>query len=139
MTAGEDVCQVSSIPDDINAAAIEDNEEAVANRTANVTVTKDEQTTNYELNISEGEMSENEKRNMSESMKAACGNKAIEQITVRSTSKDEFEKLANGELLSIPIITIQRNRQLFTGCSRFKVEQTILGYLRFTYIFLESV
>ena len=124
LTAGDDACQLSSIPDDINSVAIEDNGESVSNRTANITITKDEETTNYELNISEGEISEEEKGNMTETMRTACGDKVIEKITVRSTSADQFELLANGGIISLPV-TNQRNRQkrqIVSGCSNFKVK-----------------
>ena len=121
------MCQLSSIPDDINSAAIEDNGEAVTNRTANITVTKDEETTKYELNISDGEMTAEEKEDMTDSMKAACGNKEVEKITVKTATKDEFEKLAKGELLTLEVSN-QRSRQSTTGCSKLKVRLFIMSY-----------
>ena len=128
---------MSSIPDDINAVAIEDNGESVSNRTANTTITKDEETTNYELNISEGEISEEEKGNMTESMRTACGGKTIEKITVRSTSADQFELLANGGIISLPV-TNQRNRLIVNGCANLKVKLTYI-YIVYISSYLESV
>ena len=54
VTAGDQSCEVTSVPDDINAAAIEDSGEAVSNRTANITVTKEEESIKYELKINSG-------------------------------------------------------------------------------------
>ena len=115
MTAGDHSCEISSVPEEINAAAIQDTGEAVANRTANITLTKEEESIKYELKISEGELSEEEKGNMTGSMKKACGNKDIEKITIKSTNAEDFNKMANGEIVSVAISTkVSRNRR--EGC-----------------------
>ena len=118
VTAGEHLCQVASIPENTNAAAIQDNGEEVGNRTANITITKEEETISYELKMSNGELSEEEKGNMAESMKKACGNKAIEKITIKSTDADSFNKMANGEIVAVPMSNSRRNQ---AGCSNLKV------------------
>ena len=99
VTAGDHVCQVSSVPGDIQTASIEETGEEVVNRTANVTITKEEETISYELKISEGELTD--EGDMTESMKKVCGNKAIEKITVKSTDAESFNKMANGEIVAI--------------------------------------
>ena len=73
------------------------------------------------MNISEGEISEEEKGKMTESMKTVCGDKTIEKITVMSTSANTFKKLANGGIISLPV-TNQRTRLIVKGCANFKLE-----------------
>ena len=120
MTAGDHSCQVTSVPEDINPAAIEDTGEEVANRTANITVTKDEESIKYELKMREGELSDEEKGNMTETMKKACGGKDIEKITIKSTNSDDFNKMANGEILPVAVsANISRKRQ--GGCTNLLV------------------
>ena len=120
MTAGDHSCELTSVPDDINAAAIKDAGEAVANRTANITITNDEESIKYELKMSEGELSEEEKGNMTESMKKACGNKDVEKITIKSTNADDFNKMANGEIVSVAAPTnVTRKRQ--GDCTHLRV------------------
>ena len=120
MTAGDHSCELTSVPDDINAAAIEDSGEAVANRTANITMKNDEESIKYELKMSEGELSEEEKGNMTESMKKACGNKDVEKITIKSTNADDFNKMANGEIVSVAAPTnVTRKRQ--GDCTNLRV------------------
>ena len=120
MTAGDHSCEVSSVPEDINTAAIEDTGEAVANRTANITMTKEEESIKYELKMSGGELSEEEKGNMTETMKEACGNKDVEKKTIKSTNADDFNKMANGEIVSVAVPTnVTRNRQ--GGCTNTRV------------------
>ena len=120
MTAGDHSCELTSVPDDINAAAIEDSGEAVANRTANITMKNDEESIKYELKMSEGELSEEEKGKMTETMKKACGNKDVEKITIKSTTADDFNKMANGEIVSVAASTnMTRNRQ--GGCLHLRV------------------
>jgi hypothetical protein len=77
VTAGDQSCEVTSVPDDINTAAIQDSGEEVLNRTANITVTKEEESIKYELKINSGNLTVEEKGNMTESMKKVCGNKEI--------------------------------------------------------------
>ena len=123
MTAGDHSCELTSVPDDINAAAIKDAGEAVANRTANITMTKEEESIKYELKMSGGELSEEEKGNMTETMKKACGNKDVEKITIKSTNADDFNKMANGEIVSVAVPTnVTRNRQ--GGCTNTLVIST---------------
>ena len=132
MTAGDHSCEISSVPEEINAAAIEDTGEAVANRTANITLTKEEESIKYELKISEGELSEEEKGNMTDSMKKACGNKDIEKITIKSTNAEDFNKMANGEIVSVAISTkVSRNRR--GGCTNLQV---FLKFDLYTKIFI---
>ena len=120
MTAGDHSCELTSVPEDINAAAIEDTGEAVANRTANITMTKEEESIKYELKMSGGELSDEEKGNMTESMKKACGNKDVEKITIKSTNADDFNKMANGEIVSVAVpINVTRKRQ--GGCTNMQV------------------
>ena len=120
VTAGDHSCEVTSVPEDINAAAIEDTGEAVANRTANITMTKEEESIKYELKMSGGELSEEEKGNMTETMKKACGNKDVEKITIKSTNADDFNKMANGEIVSVAVpINVTRKRQ--GGCTNMQV------------------
>ena len=122
MTAGDHSCEVTSVPEDINAAAIEDTGEAVANRTANITMTKEEESIKYELKMSGGELSEEEKGNMTETMKKACGNKDVEKITIKSTNADDFNKMANGEIVSVAVPTnVTRKRQ--GSCTSMRVIQ----------------
>ena len=118
VTAGDHVCQVSSVPGDIQTASIEETGEEVVNRTANVTITKEEETISYELKISEGELTD--EGDMTESMKKVCGNKAIEKITVKSTDADSFNKMANGEIVAIEASNSGRTRR-DTECSNLKV------------------
>ena len=49
MTAGDQTCEVTSVPDNINAAAIQDTGEEVSNRTLNVTITQEDEIIQYEL------------------------------------------------------------------------------------------
>ena len=120
VTAGDHSCEVTSVPEDINAAAIEDTGEAVANRTANITMTKEEESIKYELKMSGGELSEEEKGNMTETMKKACGNKDVEKITIKSTNADDFNKMANREIISVAVpINVTRKRQ--GGCTNMQV------------------
>ena len=120
VTSGDHSCELTSVPEDINAAAIEDTGEAVANRTANITMTKEEESIKYELKMSGGELSEEEKGNMTESMKKACGNKDVEKITIKSTNADDFNKMANGEIVSVAVpINVTRKRQ--GGCTNMQV------------------
>ena len=120
VTAGDHSCEVTSVPEDINAAAIEDTGEAVANRTANITMTKEEESIKYELKMSGGELSEEEKGNMTETMKKACGNKDVEKITIKSTNADDFNKMANGEIVSVAAPTnVTRKRQ--GDCTHLRV------------------
>ena len=120
MTAGDHTCELTSVPEDINAAAIEDTGEAIANRTANITMTKEEESIKYELKMSGGELSEEEKGNMTETMKKACGNKDVEKITIKSTNADDFNKMANGEIVSVAVPTnVTRKRQ--GSCTRMRV------------------
>ena len=122
MTAGDHSCELTSVPEDINAAAIEDTGEAVANRTANITMTKEEESIKYELKMSGGELSEEEKGNMTETMKKACGNKDVEKITIKSTNADDFNKMANGEIVSVAVPTnVTRKRQ--GSCTSMRVIQ----------------
>ena len=119
MTAGDHSCELTSVPEDINAAAIEDTGEAVANRTANITMTKEEESIKYELKMSGGELSDEEKGNMTETMKKACGNKDVEKITIKSTNADDFNKMANGEIVSVAVpINVTRKRQ--GGCTNMQ-------------------
>ena len=122
VTAGDNSCQVMSLPEDVNIAAIQDNEEEVANKTQNVTITKEEETILYELKISEGELSEEAKGNMTETMQKACGSKEVEKITIKSTNADNFNKMANGEVVAVPT-SISRRRQ--ANCTQIKVKPYI--------------
>ena len=120
VTAGDHSCELTSVPEDINAAAIEDTGEAVANRTANITMTKEEESIKYELKMSGGELSDEEKGNMTETMKKACGNKDVEKITIKSTNADDFNKMANREIISVAVpINLTRKRQ--GGCTYIRV------------------
>ena len=119
VTAGDNTCQVTSLPEDVNTAAIEDNGEEVANKTQNVTITKEEETILYELKMSEGELSEEEKGNMTETMKEACKSKEVEKVTIKSTSKDSFNRMANGEVVAVPIGISRRRR---AGCANINVK-----------------
>ena len=120
MTAGDHSCEISSVPEEINAAAIEDTGEAVAKRTANITLTKEEESIKYELKISEGELSEEEKGNMTDSMKKACGNKDIEKITIKATNAEDFNKMANGDIVSVGV-SINVTRKKRGGCTNLRV------------------
>ena len=124
MTAGDQSCEVSSVPDDINTAAIQDSGEEVSNRTANITVTKEEESIKYELKINSGNLTDEEKGNMTESMKKVCGNKEIEKITIKTTDEDNFNKMANGEILAVDVPSnISRSRR--GGCSKIKASKII--------------
>ena len=61
VTADDETCQLSSIPDGIQASAIEDIGPEVANRTDNITITKEEETIHYDLKLSNGNLTEDEK------------------------------------------------------------------------------
>ena len=129
LTAGDQVCQLSSIPDDINAAAIEDSGEAVANKTANTTISKEEESIKYELKINSGNLTDEEKRNMTESMKKACGDKEIEKITIKTTDADNFNRMANGEIVAVDVPTqISRRRQ--GGCTNLTVTNILSNHLK---------
>ena len=70
--------------------------------------------------MSGGELSEEEKGNMTETMKKACGNKDVEKITIKSTNADDFNKMANGEIVSVAVpINVTRKRQ--GGCTNMQV------------------
>ena len=120
MTSDDDVCQLTSIPDDANAESMEANGEAVANTTANSTITKEEETINYVLKISEGEPSELEKGNMTDSMRKACGDKPIEKVKNMKTDASTFEKAANGEIVDVSTDGSVRMRRE-VGCGETKV------------------
>ena len=122
MTAGDQTCEVASVPKDINAAAIQDTGEEVSNKTSNVTITKEEESIRYELKISAGSLTEEEKVNMTENMKEACGNKAIEKVIIQSTNKNVFEKMANGDIVAVEE-SQSSLRQKRDGCSKVKVIQ----------------
>ena len=122
MTAGDQSCEVTSVPDDIKAAAIQDSGEEVLNRTANITVTKEEESIKYELKINSGNLTDEEKGNMTESMKQVCGNKVIEKITIKTTDEDNFNKMANGEIVAVDVPSnISRSRR--GGCSKIKASK----------------
>ena len=125
MTAGDQSCEVTSIPDDINTAAIQDSGEEVSNRTANITVTKEEESIKYELKINSGNLTDEEKGNMTESMKKVCGNKEIEKITIKTTDEDSFNKMANGDIVAVDVPTnISRARR--GGCSKIKAGEQLI-------------
>ena len=98
VTAGDDFCQLSSVPDNIETASMEVNADLVANTTANTTISKDVETVVYGLKLTEGDLSEDEQEQLSPSMKEACGGKPIVKITVQSTNEDNFNKMAAGIL-----------------------------------------
>ena len=127
VTATDNSCEVTSVPDDINAAAIEDSGEEVANRTANITITKEEESIKYELKINSGNLTDEEKGNMTESMKKACGNKEIEKITIKTTDADNFNKMANGEIVAVDVPTNISRRRL-GGCTNLRVTKTISNH-----------
>ena len=122
VTAGDQSCEVTSVPDDINTAAIQDSGEEVSNRTANITITKEEESIKYELKINSGNLTDEEKGNMTESMKKVCGNKEIEKITIKTTDEDSFNKMANGDIVAVDVPTnISRSRR--GGCSKIKASK----------------
>ena len=122
MTAGDQSCEVTSVPDDINTAAIQDSGEEVSNRTANITITKEEESIKYELKINSGNLTDEEKGNMTESMKKVCGNKVIEKITIKTTDEDNFNKMANGEIVAVDVPSnISRSKR--GGCSKIKASK----------------
>ena len=125
MTAGDQSCEVTSVPDDINTAAIQDSGEEVSNRTANITITKEEESIKYELKINSGNLTDEEKGNMTESMKKVCGNKEIEKITIKTTDEDSFNKMANGDIVAVDVPTnISRTRR--GGCSKIEAGEQLI-------------
>ena len=61
---------------------------------------------------------------MTESMKKVCGNKEIEKITIKTTDEDNFNKMANGEIVAVDVPSnISRSRR--GGCSKIKASKTI--------------
>ena len=92
----------------------------MASSTANVTLTTEDESIQYELKISQGSMTDEEKGNLTENMKKACSNKQIEKIKVQATTKDDFEKMANGEIVEVKSDQLgSRNKR--SGCSEIKV------------------
>ena len=120
MTAGDQTCEVTSVPDNINAAAIQDTGEEVSNRTLNVTITQEDEIIQYELKISAGSLTEEEKGNMTENMKEACGGKGIEKVTIQSTNKDDFDNMAKGAILTMEDPQSTR-RQKRDNCLKIQV------------------
>ena len=60
-------------------------------------------------------MTDEEKGNLTENMKKACSNKQIEKIKVQATTKDDFEKMANGEIVEVKSDQV-RSRNKTTTC-----------------------
>ena len=115
---------MAPVPNDINTASIEDIGEEVANSSSNVLLTKDEESIKYQLKISEGSLDEEDKQKLTEYMKAVCGDKQIEKIRIQTTTEDDFEKMAHGEIVTIDE-TQSRSRLKRSGCSEIKVIVTL--------------
>ena len=96
VTADNNFCQLSSVPDNIETGSMEVNADVVANSTANTTISKDVETVVYGLKLTDGDLSEDEEEQLSPSMKEACGGKPIVKITVQKTNEDDFNKMAAG-------------------------------------------
>ena len=101
VTADDDFCQLSSVPDNIETASMEVNADLVANTTANTTISKDVETVVYGLKLTDGDLSEDEEEQLSPTMKEACGGKPIVKITVQKTDEDNFNKMAAGIIIIV--------------------------------------
>ena len=104
------VFAVSAPPDDVKTDEVDETAEAVGNMTGDVTVTKEEETVQFSLRLSDGELTVEEAGNLSSSMAAACGDKPIEKIKVQTTDEDNFKKMASGEIVVVPDSLEKRNK-----------------------------
>ena len=124
VTADDDFCQLSSVPDNIETGSMEVNADVVANTTANTTISKDVEDVVYGLKLTDGDLSEEEEEQLSPTMKEACGGKPIVKITVQKTDKDNFNTMAAGGIVDVPETTEKRKRiRRQTGCTNVKVKQ----------------
>ena len=114
---------VSAPPKDVKTDEVDETAEAVGKTTGDATVTKEEETVQFSLRLSEGELTAEEAGNLSSSMAAACGDKPIEKIKVQTTDEDNFNKMANGEIVVVPDSSerIKKFRQDFQ-CNDTKVK-----------------
>ena len=122
VTVENDFCQVSSVPDNIKPSNMEDNADDVSNRTANSTISSEQENTVYSLKLDEGELSADENDELSPSMKEACGDRPIVKTTVQETDQAVFNEMAEGGIVNIPQTrgnTYRIRRQ--TGCTTVKV------------------
>ena len=120
VTAGDQTCEVTSVPEDINTASIQDTGEEVSDKTTNITITKEDESTKYEIKISGGSLTEEEKGNMTDNMKNACSGKDVEKITIKSTTEREFEKMASGAVVPIDVPQ-SSGRKKRDQCSQIEV------------------
>ena len=65
---------------------------------------------------------------MTESMKKACGNKQIEKITIKTTDADNFNKMANGEIVAVDVPTSKFRRKRQDGCANMKVNNILSNH-----------
>ena len=117
-----DLCQFSSVPDNIETGSMEVNADLVSNTTANTTISKDVEDVVYGLKLTDGDLSEEEEEQLSPSMKEACGGKPIVKITVQTTNEDNFNTMAAGGIVDVPETSENRKRiRRQTGCTNVKV------------------
>ena len=88
-----------------------------------MTITEDDEVIQYELKISAGSLTEEEKGNMTENMKEVCGGKGIEKVTIQSTNKDDFENMAKGAILTMEDPQSTR-RQKRDDCLKIQVSHS---------------
>ena len=102
---------------------MEDNAGDVSNRTANSTISSEQENTVYSLKLDDGELSEEENDELSPSMKEACGDRPIVKTTVQETDQAVFNEMAAGGIVSVPQSrnSITRTKRQ-TGCNNVKVE-----------------
>ena len=125
VTADNDFCQLSTVPDNIKAASMEANAEVVSNFTENTIIPNNIETVVYGLKLVEEELDEKEKEKiLSPSMKKACGEKPIVKTTVKKTSENIFKKMKDGEIVDIPQGTAEGRRlRRQTQCANVKVRK----------------
>ena len=117
LISSDDKCQISSIPSGVQPGAIDQKGEKVGERGL---VTQDQESTVYSMKISQGEVTEEDKANLTQTMSSQCAGKSIEKIKDVSVNESKFSELTNGGIIKLE--SSQKRWKLNRAeCSNIKV------------------
>ena len=117
-------CKVASVMEDVSVWDMPLKASDVASKTNNSIVSESEERVVYGLQLNEGDLSEEEKEELSEGMKMKCENKKIVRTSVQEVDEDTFNRLASGEIVEIA----SRSQVISPSCSSETKVLYIVGF-----------